>query len=214
MNRVDGTDGRAARAARTRAKVVTAATQLFVERGYTATTIEGVAAAAGVAVQTVYYAFGNKHTLLAAVLDASIAGDLEPVPMLERPWVSALRRERDAPTAVGTVVRETVRIVARATPVYEVIRRASADPDVGALLERNRQARRVGQRGLLRILADGGHIAPDIDFDTAADVYYALLNEEVFQLLVNVCGWHEERVVRWATALMVEQLTGHAGTGG
>lgn len=210
MRRTDGTDGRGARAARTRATVVEAATRLFVERGYTATTIEDVAASAGVAVQTIYYAFGNKRTLLGAVLDASIAGDLEPLPVLDRPWVTRLRGERDPAVVVGSLVRETVRIVARATPIYEVIRRASADPEVGAVLQRNREARRVAQRGFVQILHDGGHLAPDVDLDTAADVYYALLNEEVFQLLVDVCGWDVERVASWATSLMVEQLV--AGT--
>lgn len=187
-----------------------AATRLFVERGYTATTIEDVAAAAGVSVQTIYYSFGNKRTLLSAVLDMSIAGDLEPTPVLDRPWVAALRAEKDAGVVIETLVRETIRIVARATPVYEVIRRASADPDVAVLLHRNREARRVAQREFVEILHRGGHLAPELDVDAAADVYYAVLNEEVFQLLVDVCGWDVDRVTSWASALMHAQLVAGA----
>ena len=67
-------DGRRERSRLTRARIVGAATTLFVERGYLATTIEDIAAEADVAVQTVYYVFGTKPKVLAAVLDASIAG--------------------------------------------------------------------------------------------------------------------------------------------
>ena len=90
------TDGRRQRSMRTRARVVDAGEQLFVERGYLATTIEAVAERAGVAAQTVYYVFGTKRNLLAAVLDASIAGDVEPVAVLERPWFDELETAGDA----------------------------------------------------------------------------------------------------------------------
>ena len=56
------------------------------------------------------------------------------------------------------------------------------------------------------MLADAGHLRPGLDVDAAADVFYALLNEEVFQLLVTDCGWDVERFRHWATSLMVEQL--------
>ena len=64
-------DGRRQRSLRTRARIVDAAARLFVDDGYVATTIEAVADAAGVAVQTVYYVFGTKRNLLAAVLDVT-----------------------------------------------------------------------------------------------------------------------------------------------
>src|SRR5688500_3804430 len=100
-------DGRRERSRQTRRRIVDAATHLFVARGYVASTIEDVAAEAGVAVQTVYYVFGTKPLLLSAVLDASIAGDVEPVPILERSWIESLRTERDATKAVRTLVDAT-----------------------------------------------------------------------------------------------------------
>lgn len=64
-----------------------AARRLFLEHGYAATTMPAIAAAAGVSVQSVYKAFGNKAALLKTVFDVAIAGDDEPVPMLQRaPW--------------------------------------------------------------------------------------------------------------------------------
>jgi len=200
-------DRRRERSRRTRTRLVDAATRLFVEHGYLATTIESVAEQAGVAVQTVYYVFGTKRALLDAVLDASIAGDAEPVAVLERPWFETLGSELDAATAVEHLVDAAVAILARVAPVYEVVRRAAADPDVGALLDRNRTGRRADQRRLVERLAAGGHLRSGLDVDTAADVVYALLNEEVFQMLTVDCGWPLDRFRQWATDLVGHQLT-------
>ena len=77
---------RAERARRTRRRIVDAATALFLERGYAGATMRAIAAAAGVAVPTVELGFGTKATLLKAAIDVAIAGDDEPVPVLDRAW--------------------------------------------------------------------------------------------------------------------------------
>jgi AcrR family transcriptional regulator len=205
-------DGRRERSRLTRRRIVDAATRAFVRDGFLATTIEDVAEHAGVAVQTVYYVFGTKPKLLAAVLDASIVGDVEPVAVLQRGWVETLRAEKDATAAVQRLVEGAVMIVARATPIYEVIRRAAADADVGALLADTRRRRRDDQRQLIEILAQAGHLHQDVDVDTAADVLYAVINEEVFQLLTVDCGWALDRFVGWVTGLLQQQLLRPAAT--
>ena len=199
-------DGRRQRSLRTRARIVDAAAQLFVDHGYLATTIEAIAAGAGVAEQTVYYVFGTKRNLLAAVLDVRIAGDVEPVPLLERASFEAFAAAPDATSAVEVLVQGAVGIFARTASIYEVVRRAAADPEVGELLAGNRHARRVDQRRLVEMLADAGHLRQGLGVAAAADVFYALMNEEVFQFLVIDCGWEVERFRHWATSLMVEQL--------
>jgi len=65
-------------------RIIDAATTLFAARGYAGTSLTEIAAAAGVAVQTVYAAFGTKVNLLARAIDVSLAGDDAPVPMAER----------------------------------------------------------------------------------------------------------------------------------
>ena len=79
----------------TRRRIRDAARRLFVERGYVATTIEAIAGEAGVAVPTVYLAFGTKRALLAELLDIAAASDEQPVAVLERPWVDELRHDPD-----------------------------------------------------------------------------------------------------------------------
>ncbi|MEQ1787439.1 MAG: helix-turn-helix domain-containing protein [Acidimicrobiales bacterium] len=203
----DETDGRRQRSVRTRAAIVDAAARMFVDRGYVATTIEAVAELAGVATQTVYYVFNTKRNLLAAVLDASIAGDVEPLPVLDRSWVSALGADGDAATAIDGLVAAGVAILARAAPVYEVVRRASADAEVGLLLDENRRARRTDQQRLVEILEAAGHLRPGLAVPTAADIVYGVLNEEVFQLLTVDCGWDLARFEAWVAELLRHQLT-------
>jgi AcrR family transcriptional regulator len=202
------TDGRRERSRVTRVRVIDAAASLFVERGYVAATIEDVAERAAVAVQTVYYVFGTKPKLLSAVLDASIAGDGEPVPVLERSWVGGLRKQHDVGSTMERLVDDSVTILSRTSPLYEVVRRAAADPEVSELLQETRRRRRADQRALIEILSSAGRLRPDLDVDTAADVFYGLINEEVFQLFVRDCGWDVERLKRWATSLMMQQLIG------
>jgi AcrR family transcriptional regulator len=199
-------DGRTERSRRSRERVVGAATALFVELGYAGSTIEAIAARAGVSPQTVYYSFGTKRHLLAAVLDASVAGDLDPVPVLARPWVEAIRNATDPEVAVAALVGGCLAVVERAAPVYEVIRRASGDPDAATLLAENRAGRRAVQRSLVTILHAAGHLRPDLDLDTAADITYGLLNEEVHRFFVVDCGWSSERFLDWATATLSAQL--------
>ena len=64
-----------------RAAVIDAARTLFVERGYGATTIEAISALSDVPPATVYRLFSSKRGILKALVDVSIAGDDDPVPM-------------------------------------------------------------------------------------------------------------------------------------
>src|SRR6202451_3598773 len=77
---------REAQARQTRSRICAAAAAQFLDRGYAGGTRRDIAAEAGVAVPTVEAAFGTKARLLKAVIDAAIAGDDVPVPMLERAW--------------------------------------------------------------------------------------------------------------------------------
>ena len=76
--------GRQEQARRNRLVVIDTARELFLEQGFAATTMPEIASAAGVSVQTVYKVFGSKPALAKAVFDVAIAGDDQPVPMVER----------------------------------------------------------------------------------------------------------------------------------
>ena len=80
---------RAAQARRTRQRVLDAATAEFLARGYAGATIPAIATGAAVSVPTVESLFGTKARVLKAAIDVAIAGDDEPVPVLDRSWAAA-----------------------------------------------------------------------------------------------------------------------------
>ena len=199
-------DGRRRRAARSRQRIVQAATARFVAHGYAGTTIGEIARDAGVATQTVYYDFGAKRNVLHAVLDAAIAGDDPTIPVRAQAWVDELVGQTDPVAAVGRLVAGSVAILARVAPVYDVLCRAAGEPDVGELFTANRAARRGDQRALVTSLAEAGHLRPGLDVESAADAVYALVNEEVYLLLVGDCGWDVDRFERWLADTLRHQL--------
>src|ERR1700753_2540406 len=73
---------RKARAAATRQRITESAHRLFLEQGYAATTMPAVAAASGVAVQTVYFTFRTKGDLLNAVFEWVVLGPAEVPPLV------------------------------------------------------------------------------------------------------------------------------------
>src|SRR5213075_3190407 len=70
-----------------RSAVIDAARGLFLEKGYGATTIEAISERADVPAPTVYRLFASKHGILKSLLDVSIAGDDEEVPIADRPGI-------------------------------------------------------------------------------------------------------------------------------
>ena len=86
MIQVKKSDGRSEKARLTRGRILDAAGELFVRDGYGATALQDIATKAGCAVQTIYYSFGNKQTVLKELVDRTIAVYDEPVATLDRPW--------------------------------------------------------------------------------------------------------------------------------
>ncbi|GLS42608.1 TetR/AcrR family transcriptional regulator [Methylobacterium brachythecii] len=70
-------------AARREARIVEVATQLFMERGFDATSIDAVAEAAGVSKPTLYARYRDKRALFEAILDERIREWLAPLSAAE-----------------------------------------------------------------------------------------------------------------------------------
>ena len=200
-------DGRRARSQRSRVKIVEAGRPLFVEQGYVATTMESIADRADVAVQTVYHLFGAKPAVLAAILDTSIVGDHESVPLADREWFDRLESLTEPAEAIAHLVGECVSILERVAPVYAVVRHASADPEVSRLYAQNRAGRRADHRRLVSILHRNGVLRPTLDVDEAADTFYTLVSEDVYLLLVQDCAWTVDRFRTWLIDTVAAALT-------
>src|SRR4051794_22830654 len=100
-------------AGQTRKAILDAAAGLFVDPGYAATPLTAIAAEAGVAIQTVYKVFGSKKALLSALVDVTVAGDDEPVPLPERQFVADIAALTDARAKLARYARHLAETHAR-----------------------------------------------------------------------------------------------------
>jgi AcrR family transcriptional regulator len=204
--RTDGLRGQA-RTRLARAAVVEAARSLFVARGYGTTTIEAISDLADVPVATVYRLFSSKRGILKALLDVSIVGDQDAVPLAARPRVRALLADADPERQLEALVAIAADVNARVAPIYLVlVSAAGADPDAAALLDELTAQRQEGQRMVARRLARAGALRPELGERDAADVIHALVSPEVYRLLVLDRRWKPGRYERWLTSTMVDLL--------
>src|SRR5918995_4367516 len=124
---------RQAQAAQTRQDILTAAHQLFLERGYTGTTLAAIAQTAGVVVETIYRAYGSKAELFKAVVRAAVAGGAAraQVPVEQPPAIAAVIAEPDPHRQLQLYAATQPGIHARARPLLRVlIGAAAADPEL------------------------------------------------------------------------------------
>lgn len=199
------------RDAAARARILGAGAELFVRDGYPATTMTGLAAAAGVAVQTLYLAFSSKVGVLSAVHDVTLAGDDDPIPLLEREWARAAAQAPTIDQAWCTVVEHLPPTTVRIAPIYAAIQAASADPEVAELLTGLRaQRHRFSQELAARLLALPGACA-QADTDRVADVLYAVICPETYALFVTERRWPLEQWRGWIRATVLGELTAVRG---
>ncbi len=204
-----GGSGRAeqARTRLARRAVVAAARTLFLDRGYAATTVEAISDLAEVPAATVYRLFASKLGILKALLDASIAGDDQPVPVLERPDVADLFSEPDPTKLLVGFVGFTAAINERTNDVYRVlVSAASSDPAASELLGEIKQQRGTGQRQIARTLARRSALRAGMREREASDLIHALMSPELYGLLVTDRGWTPERYREWLATTLVDQL--------
>ena len=193
----------------TRRRIVAAAADLFLDQGYGATTLDQVAARAGVAVQTVYFHFGNKATLLKEALDVAAVGDDDPVALLDRPWIEELTAEPDPVRVIELWTDGGREILERVAPLLAVVRgTVGTDPDLAAQWEVNEGQRRTAFRVLADLLADRGALLPGLTVEGAADLAFLITSAENYIVATDTLGWAPERWQRTTATLLAQGLLG------
>jgi AcrR family transcriptional regulator len=193
----------------TRRRIVAAAADLFLDQGYGATTLDQVAAHAGVAVQTVYFHFGNKATLLKEALDVAAVGDDEPVALLDRPWLEELTAEPDPVRVIELWTNGGSEILARVAPLLAVVRgTVGTDPDLAAQWKLNEEQRRTAFRALAELLADRAALRPGLTVEHAADLAFLITSVENYIVATDTLGWAPERWRSVTASLLAGCLLG------
>lgn len=189
----------------TRARVLAAAGELFLARGYRATTTAAIARAAGVSEASVFAAFGSKAALLVAVIGATVAGTAEEVPLRERPEWRRLATEKDKARAAAGFAG-FVRSAHNGTWRLLAMVRAAAegDPELAAAAARAGEARRSDCEWFVTAVL--GLPASRPDTADLVDVLWAQTSVEVYRLLVVESGWPAERYEAWLTVTLCREF--------
>jgi len=198
---------RAAQARATRRGIVAAAAALFVEHGYGATTVDAIAAAAGVSRKTVFTSVGGKAEALRLAFDWAITGADEPVSVQDRPHIQALRREPDARLMLAGYARSVREVSERIAALSAVLQAAAGiDTEIRALADESRAQRLHGMRLLAGELADRGALRPGLAPAEAADILWLLNDPVVYHRLVIEQGWAPDRYQDWLAETIISQL--------
>jgi AcrR family transcriptional regulator len=207
MGQVNSSGKKGEKSRQTRQRIVRAAGELFVEHGYGATTLQGVAERAGVAVQTIYFAFGNKPSLLKELIDVTIAGDDEPVATMGRPWFVDALAAGTAAAQLRAHVHGTGQILRRIAPILDMVRSAAGlDASIANMWQQGTDPRFEVHAVAAKSLVAKPDARPDVSAEQAADVLFGLLSPELYLLFVRERGWPPERWEQWAYDTASAQL--------
>jgi AcrR family transcriptional regulator len=189
---------RRAGAAATRQRILAAARELFLARGYAATTMAAIAAAAGVSVETIYLAAGPKAALVRELVEQALSGADRPVPPPERAGVREIEAEPDPRRKVVLFARLVRALQERVAPIWTVAEAAAPGDAALAALIAELYARHVGSmRRFVDHLAAAGHLRAGLAPDLATDLLWAMNSPAFYRLLAVERRWSGDTLERF-----------------
>jgi AcrR family transcriptional regulator len=197
------------RAAARRKRILAAARDLFLDRGYARTTAREIAARAGVSLDTVYAAAGRKPQIMLELVEEAISGQDHPVPAQTRDYVLALRRAAGAREKIEIYAAALAVVLPRLAPLVHVLREAApTDADCARLWRGIADRRAANMLLFAQDLRATGELRPDLTDADVADLVWSTNAPEYFQLLADR-GWTPERyrgliVDLWSRVLLAD----------
>ncbi len=189
---------RQARAHETRERILAAARAEFVTRGYAATTMRRIAAAAGVAVPTVELIFGTKAQLLRATISFAIRGDAEPVPMLQRGWTLRAQETTSVEAFLAIVGRVLVEAEQRSAGlVVAAFEAGNQDSSLASLAGQLRRQRAETAAWIVDGVVARAVLRAELTRERAIDTVWLLMDPHAFLALTRHRGWTAEQFEAW-----------------
>ncbi len=189
---------RAAQAEQTRTAILDAARILFVAKGWSGTTIAAVADAASVSNETVYSVFGNKSSILRAVVAYSVRGFFDARPLLEQREPVEIAAETDCRRQIAMFARHIATVLSRVAPVMAVVRAAAeADTKMARLYAELHAGRRTNLSTFADALISNGGLRPGLDRNTVIGTVWRLTSPELFLLMRNIEGKDIDAYAVW-----------------
>jgi AcrR family transcriptional regulator len=182
---------------------------LFLKHGYGATSVREIAEAAGVAVQTIYNAFEGKSAIMARIADMAIVGDDEPVALVDRPHVQAIRQCTDATDMVWQWASLCRGIFTRVLPLLPILAEAAAaDAAVRARWRNNAVTNRYEEtKVFVTHLATLVELREGLDIERATDLIWTYASFQTAEALIIERGWTPDDYETW-TAQAICRILG------
>lgn len=171
-----------------------------------------IAAAAGVAVQTVYFVFHTKTDVLDSAYSLAVMGEADPAVPQDQAWFRQALAEPDVSIALQLIVDGLSGILSRVAPLDFAVRTAAAaDPDASAFLNTNEAMRAGGYREMLAFLTRKCPLRENLTETRATDVMLFLAGPGAYRALVLDRGWTHAEWVAWTSGALAQQLFGGGG---
>jgi AcrR family transcriptional regulator len=192
-------------AARTRTRILDAAAELFLERGYARTTMKDIAVQADVARDTVHAIFGNKARVLTALIDHRLVPDGSVTNVTQLPEALAIKDEVDQRKQIELFAKFIAGISTELRPVFEILRTASAvEPEMAKVFEEMDQFRMNNMRTYASWIAARGPLR--VSTLQAGEIIWALASLDVARMLCDELGWTESQHARWLSDTLIRTL--------
>lgn len=192
-------------AARTRAAILDAASDLFLERGYARTTMQDIAELAGVARDTVHAVFGSKARVLTALIDVRLVPDGSVANVTQRPDAQAVKDEVDQRRQIELFATFITAISTELRPVFEILRTASAvEPEMGRVFEEMDRFRMQNMQTYAKWIAARGPLR--VTTKRAGEIIWTLASPDVARMLCDELGWTQAQHARWLSDTLTRTL--------
>lgn len=178
---------RAAQAIETREAVLSAAHELFLAKGWVKTTIAGIAAAAGVANETVYSSFGSKTALLRELISRAVRGARPDIPLTEQEMPARIAHETDQARQVELFCDDIAKVLTRVAPLMDVVRTAGeTDAAIATLHAELHRSRRNNLEWFAEALLRNGPLKDGMSAEAAAGILWRLASPDLFLLMQRI----------------------------
>ncbi len=196
---------RADAARETRRRIIAAACDELLERGYQATTVTALARRAGVSQQTIYNSVGAKAAVLKAVYDVQLAGDDEPIAITDRPEFRAVQSQRSMAATLRAYAAMSRMIIGRVGSLLGAVfvDGPGADAELRAFLATIDRERRAGNTGVVTLIHDRFGLPDGLTLERAVDTIWTLTAPEIADRLVRRCGWSLDDYETWLANALI-----------
>ena len=193
------------RARQTHEVLLDAALARFLDSGYAATTVDSIAADAGVSAATIFKGYGGKPGLVRALCERALKG-AGPIPAEHRS--DELRQaEPDPRRLIEGWGLLTAEVSPRVAPILLLLRDAASTDPLAAELHDELDRSRLKRMSLnARHLVAAGHVRPGLGLAATRDVLWLYSSPELYDLLVRRRRWSVARYSRFVADAMIPAL--------